>query len=55
MGRVCRVMNLKKASARLVCSPPKLRDLVASRRVRHARVRAKIVIRCDQLDAFLET
>jgi excisionase family DNA binding protein len=49
------VMDLKEASAYLVCSPRKLRDVVASRRVRHARVGAKIVIRREWLDAFLGT
>jgi excisionase family DNA binding protein len=48
------VMDLKEASDYLVCSPRKLRDLVAARRVRHARVGAKIVIRLEWLDAFLE-
>lgn len=47
------VMGLKEASAYLVCSPRKLRDLVAARRVKHARVGAKIVIRREWLDAFL--
>ncbi len=47
------VMDLKEASADPVCSPRGLRDLVASRRVKHARVGAKIVIRCEWLDAFL--
>jgi excisionase family DNA binding protein len=47
------VMDLKEASAYLVCSPRKLRDLVAARRIRSARVGAKIVIRREWLDAFL--
>jgi excisionase family DNA binding protein len=47
------VMDLKEASAYLVCSPRKLRDLVAAGRVKHARVGAKIVIRREWLDAFL--
>jgi excisionase family DNA binding protein len=47
------VMDLKEASAYLVCSPRKLRALVAAGRVKHARVGAKIVIRRDWLDAFL--
>ena len=47
------VMDLKEASAYLVCSPRKLRGLVAARRVKHARVGAKIVIRREWLDAFL--
>jgi excisionase family DNA binding protein len=46
-------MDLKEASAYLVCSPRKLRDLVAAGRVKHARVGAKIVIRREWLDAFL--
>jgi excisionase family DNA binding protein len=48
------VMDLKEASAYLVCSPRKLRALVAAGRVKHARVGAKIVIRREWLDAFLE-
>ena len=47
------VMDLMEASAYLVCSPGKLRDLVARGRVKHARVGAKIVIRREWLDAFL--
>jgi excisionase family DNA binding protein len=47
------VMDLKEASAYLVCSPRKLRDLVAVGRVKHARGGAKIVIRREWLDAFL--
>lgn len=47
------VMDLMEASAYLICSPRKLRDLVARGRVRHARVGAKIVIRREWLDAFL--
>lgn len=47
------LMDLKEASAYLVCSPRKLRDLVTAGRVKHARVGAKIVIRREWLDAFL--
>jgi excisionase family DNA binding protein len=47
------VMTLMESAAYLACSPRKLRDLVAARRVKHARVGAKIVIRRDWLDAFL--
>jgi excisionase family DNA binding protein len=47
------VMDLKEASAYLVCSPRKLRDLVAVGRVKHARVGAKIVIRREWLGVFL--
>jgi excisionase family DNA binding protein len=47
------VMDLKEASAYLVCSPRKLRELVGAGRVKHARVGAKIVIRREWLDAFL--
>ena len=47
------VMTLMEAAPYLACSPRKLRDLVAARRVKHARVGAKIVIRRDWLDAFL--
>ena len=49
------VMTLMESAAYLACSPRKLRDLVATRRVKHARVGAKIVIRRDWLDAFLGT
>ena len=47
------VIDLKEARAYLVCSPRKLRDLIACRRVKSARVGAKIVIRRVWLDAFL--
>jgi excisionase family DNA binding protein len=47
------VMDLKEASACLDCSPRKLRDLVAARRIKHARIGAKIVVRRDWLDGFL--
>jgi excisionase family DNA binding protein len=47
------VMDLKEASAYLVCSPRKMRDLIASGRVKSARIGAKIVIRRQWLDAFL--
>ncbi|MFT3783676.1 MAG: helix-turn-helix domain-containing protein [Nibricoccus sp.] len=47
------VMDVKEASAYLVCSPRKLRDLIASRRVKSARIGAKIVIRREWLDMFL--
>jgi excisionase family DNA binding protein len=46
-------MTLMESAAYLACSPRKLRDLVAARRVKHARVGAKIVIRREWLDAFL--
>ncbi len=35
------VMDLKEASAYLVCSPRKVRDLIASGRIKSARVGAK--------------
>jgi excisionase family DNA binding protein len=47
------VMTLMEAAAYLACSPRKLRDLIADRRVKFARVGAKIVIRREWLDAFL--
>jgi excisionase family DNA binding protein len=47
------VMDLQEASAYMVCSPRKLRDLVAAGRVKHKRVGAKIVVRREWLDAFL--
>jgi len=47
------VMDVKEASAYLVCSPRKLRDLIAAHQVKSARVGAKIVIRREWLDAFL--
>jgi len=46
-------MDIKEAACYLACSPRKLRDLVTDRRVRHARVGNKIVIRREWLDAFL--
>lgn len=49
-----KIKLVQALSAHLVCSPWKLRDLVAARRGRHARVGAKIVIRREWLDAFLE-
>ena len=48
-------MNLREASAYLVCSPRKLRDLVAARRVRSARVGVKIILKRAWLDAFLDS
>jgi excisionase family DNA binding protein len=48
------VMTLMEGAAYLACSPRTLRDLVADRRVRSARVGAKIVIRREWLDAYLE-
>jgi excisionase family DNA binding protein len=47
------VMTLMEAAAYLACSPRTLRDLVADRRVKSARVGAKIVIRRAWLDEFL--
>ncbi|KXU37856.1 hypothetical protein AXK11_01500 [Cephaloticoccus primus] len=47
-------MTLKEAASYVACSPRKLRDLVLTRRVKHARVGSKIVIRREWLDAFLE-
>jgi len=47
------VMDVKEASAYLVCSPRKLRELIAGHRVKSARVGAKIVIRREWLDTFL--
>jgi excisionase family DNA binding protein len=47
------VMTLMESAAYLACSPRKLRELIAGRRVKSARVGAKIVIRREWLDAFL--
>jgi len=47
-------MGLKAAASYVACSPRKLRDLVLTRKVQHARVGSKIVIRREWLDAFLE-
>ena len=47
------MMDLKEASAYLVCSPRKLRSLIAAGQVKSARVGSKIVIRRQWLDAFL--
>ncbi len=48
------VMNLMEASAYLTCSPRKLREFVATHRIRHARVGAKIIFRRGWLDAFID-
>ncbi len=48
------VMDLMEASAYLVCSPRKLREFVATHRIKHARVGAKIVFRREWLDAFID-
>lgn len=48
------IMDLMEASAYLVCSPRKLRYLVAVGRIRHAHIGAKIVVRREWLDAFLD-
>ena len=47
------VMTLLEAAAYIACSPRKLRDLIADRRVKSARIGAKIVVRREWLDAFL--
>lgn len=46
------VMDMKGASAYMDCSPRKLRVLIASPRVKHTRIGAKIAIRREWLDAF---
>jgi excisionase family DNA binding protein len=48
------VMNLREAAAYLACSPRKLRYLVVARSVRSARIGAKIILRREWLDAYLE-
>ena len=48
-----KIMNLREGAAYLTCSPRKLRDLVAARRIQSARIGTKIVIRREWLDAFL--
>lgn len=48
------VMTLMESAAYLACSTRKLSDLVAARRVKHARVGAKIVIRREWPDSYLE-
>jgi excisionase family DNA binding protein len=46
-------MTVMEAAAYLAVSPRKVRDLVASRRLRHARIGAKIVIRREYLDELI--
>lgn len=47
------VMTVMEAAAYLACSPRKLRDLIQSRKIKSARVGAKILCRREWLDAFL--
>jgi len=46
-------MNLREAAAYACCSERKLRYLVVDRRIRSARVGAKIIIRLQWLDDFI--
>ena len=48
------VLTVMEAAAYIACSPRKLRDLITARRVKSARIGAKIVIRREWLDAYLE-
>jgi excisionase family DNA binding protein len=48
------VLTVMEAAAYIACSPRKLRDLIHARRVKSARIGAKIVIRREWLDAYLE-
>lgn len=47
------VLTLLEAAAYLACSPRKLRELLQARKIKSARVGAKIVVRREWLDAFL--
>ena len=47
-------MTLAEAATYVRCSSRKMRDLIQKRRVRHARVGAKIVIRRAWLDDFID-
>lgn len=47
------VMRLVEGAAYLCCSTRKLRGLIASNRVRHARIGNRIVLRKEWLDALL--
>jgi excisionase family DNA binding protein len=46
-------MTVMEAASFIACSPRKLRELIQSRKIKSARVGAKIVIRREWLDAFL--
>jgi len=46
-------MTLKEAAAYMACSPRKLRELVLARRVKSARIGAKIVINRKWIDEYL--
>jgi len=46
-------MTLKEAAAYAACSPRKLRDLVLARRVKSARIGAKIVVNRKWIDEYL--
>lgn len=47
------VMTVMEAAAYLAISPRKLRELIAARRVRFARVGAKILLRREYLDELV--
>ena len=46
-------MGIFEGAAYLGISPRKLRDLIAARRVKHARLGSKIIIRREYLDELL--
>jgi excisionase family DNA binding protein len=46
-------LTVPEAAAYACCSPRKMRELIASRRVRSTRVGAKIVLRREWIDDFL--
>ena len=46
-------LNVMECAAYLRCSPRKVRDLISSRRLRHARVGSRIIVRRQWVDEFL--
>ena len=48
-------MGVFEAAAYLNISPRKLRDLIAARRVKHARLGAKIILRREYLDELVSS
>jgi len=46
-------MTVMEAASYIACSPRKLRELIQSRKIKSARVGAKIIIRREWLETFL--
>lgn len=46
-------MSVMEGAAYLGCSPRKLRELIAARKVRHARLGKKIILRIAYLDELV--